>query len=158
MTSKAKLAEIAAHVQRVFPKEPPPPAKDLTGHRCEECDQLQADFSGKKWWEINGELVEENSGQLPLFTPIAYYYFLPAYILNALSKFNDDGFVLEYLIYSWGYSSDPHSVEYYAERRAVLNDEQREVVREVLRTVLADEELSIHHEDAKRALNFYSEG
>ena len=148
------IASLKQRTLEAFPQVPPPNFEEITFHGCEECDGVRNDFKDVAWWMASDKLVYANFGQLPLFTPKAYHYYLPAYIFCSFVQ-RDHDTVIEYLIYSWSPSSDS-SKAFWAQRRAILTDEQKELVRDILRAVIEDESLVYHHKDAERGLRFYS--
>jgi hypothetical protein len=56
------------------------------GCRCAECDEIQTKFSGKAWQSLRPSLLEYWYDALPLFTPDALHYYLPAYLVLALKN------------------------------------------------------------------------
>lgn len=156
MTEKVELDKLRCRVVEVFPKIEPPGFDELTGHRCEECDELRDLFFGKKWWELDRELVRENYGQLSLFQPQAYKYYLPAFILEALDNFNDYDEVLEFFIYGWLPSKYPNLQTYHEERKSIFAGEQLGLISDVLLAVVEDPQMTYSSKEAERALRFVS--
>jgi hypothetical protein len=116
-------SELRTRVLDAFPRNTPPNANEIVSHDCEECDQLKNDFDGLAWWEADNAFIGANFDKLPLFTPAAYQYYLPAYILAALTpRDEDDDTLIEFLVYSWSPSS-ADSETFLAERRDLLSTE-----------------------------------
>src|SRR5690606_28968143 len=72
----------------------------LIEHFCSECEQLRRAFEGKRWTEISSDTIVDNYDKLPLFTPDAYAYYIPAFLTYALNEGPEDNDVFEFLMYS----------------------------------------------------------
>jgi hypothetical protein len=66
-------------IHAAFPAERPP-ARPVTDHRCCECDEIDEHLKGRTWLEVATEVLPEFSDALPLLTPAAQAYYLPAYM------------------------------------------------------------------------------
>ena len=51
--------------------------------------EIAAAFRGKDWRSIWRETVRDHATALPLFTPAAFRYFLPAYMIACLDGYDD---------------------------------------------------------------------
>jgi hypothetical protein len=91
---KSEIVEVFAEVEQ--------PAKDnIVLCECEECRGVRKDFTNVKWQEAGGELLKDNYDKIPLFSPEAFNYFLPAYLLYTLNNFDDRfSYVCEYTLYA----------------------------------------------------------
>jgi hypothetical protein len=156
VTEKVDLDKLRRRVVEVFPKVEPLGLDELTGHRCEECDELRDLFFRKKWWELDREVVRENYGQLSLFQPKTYKYYLPAFILEALDNFNDSDEVLEFFIYGWLPSKYPRLQTNLERKRSIFDIAQMDVIADVLRAVVEDPQMIYSSKDAETALRFIS--
>jgi hypothetical protein len=97
--------EIIEHLKNEIIKafsETEQPAKDnIALHECEECRGVREDFANVKWQEAINELLENNYDKIPLFSPQAFNYFLPAYLLYTLNNFDDEfSEVCEFTLYA----------------------------------------------------------
>lgn len=137
----------------VFPKNDPLPCIYLTAHRCGECDALRDNFCEQKWWLVKDCLVDNNYDKLPLFTSVAYHYYLPAFLLRSLDNFNDDSLVLQFVIYSLGPPGATANDRIVRERLSFFSPEQCSIIINFLESVLNNEEMAYEHPDAERALN-----
>jgi uncharacterized protein DUF6714 len=64
--------------------EPPAP-ENITSHSCIECDEITKVFAGRKWHELaDVELLRYNGESLTLFAPVAFHYYLPAFMRATL--------------------------------------------------------------------------
>lgn len=49
-----------------------------------ECRELAAAFRGKAWESISTQMIRGHKDAFPLFTPAAFRYYLPAYLLGCI--------------------------------------------------------------------------
>jgi hypothetical protein len=152
MTSKENLDALSREILEAFPKLTPPPTENLTSHRCPECDGVRDDFSGVEWWAAENKLLDDNYDDLPLFTPEAFHYYLPAFLLRSLDQFEDDSSVLQFTIYSLSPTKTPTDDPRYRERLSWFTPKQVAAISGFLKCVLADEELYNYYADAERGL------
>ncbi len=97
--------EIIEHLKNEIIKafsETERPAKDnIALHECEECRGVRKDFANIRWQEVSNKLLENNYDKIPLFSPTAFNYFLPAYLLYTLNDFdNEFSEVCEFTLYA----------------------------------------------------------
>ncbi len=60
------------------------PRKDeLIVHACDECFALRDAFAGRRWADIPVRQIHEHYSELPLFSPVAHHYYLPAFVIAA---------------------------------------------------------------------------
>jgi hypothetical protein len=59
-----------------------PPERPVTGHRCLECDQVDALVGGRTWWEIAEDFPAYCEDTFPLLTPHAKVYYAPAFMCH----------------------------------------------------------------------------
>src|SRR5438270_12079349 len=79
---------------------PPVPFGGLvTIHKCDEGRELLSELPGKTWTEVPSSFIAENSLSLPLLEPDALVAFLPAWLIHAVEKLDQDNQVLEFTLY-----------------------------------------------------------
>lgn len=78
----------------------------ITEHQCEECFAVRKTFLNKDWKQITPNILQENYDKLPLFSPEAFYCFLPAYLIYALDYINEDNEVYEFTCYQFMVRND----------------------------------------------------
>lgn len=78
------IAELRAKIVRHFPVGPVPRQDDITDHECEECWRARDDFALQRWPDVKRETIDNNFESLPLLTPSAFHYNLPAYLVRTL--------------------------------------------------------------------------
>lgn len=134
------------------------PAGKIAPHDCDECREVEADFTGKDWKTIEPGVVEENRGNLSLLSAQAFHYFLPAYLMRALDKFFDaEDLLVEMTIYAVAPTNQwmADSEDYYEERFGRFTTHQMESIFDFLDRVGGNEEYAVFHKqvvDGKRNL------
>ncbi len=130
-----KIKQLQAEIYHVFGETSYPKNEVLIEHLCDECVGLHQDFAEKKWNEVNEEIIEKNYDNLPLFSPEAFHYFLPAYLLYTLENFESD--VAEFTLYS--IAPDKHWKDkngevndYHKRRFEPFDDAQMNVIHKML--------------------------
>ena len=79
------------------------PTAQLIEHSCEECSDVASTFSGRRWPDIRAEEIDAHSDSLPLFPPVAFRQFLPAYMVRGIKRADESwgpNQVLEFTTYS----------------------------------------------------------
>lgn len=134
--SKAELVEF---IKASFPCVSPP--GEVIEHFCDECLSLQNAFKGKTWTEVSDNTIVENYDKLPLFTPEAFAFYVPAFMTYALGDpaFRDE-IVREFLVYSFSPSNDPGSKSFWNLRKAKLSAEQCTAICTFLNTIRLEDE------------------
>ena len=68
-----------------FP-DAPAPSDRITPHDCAECDDIARDLTDKTPRDIPGQVLQRRYDSLPLLSPAAWRYLLPAYLDYAASN------------------------------------------------------------------------
>lgn len=91
-------------------------------------------------------LIEAQAGSLPLLSPEAFAYFLPAYLLYALDHFSPKALPTEMMIYHLAPDEprDEEHVGYRRERLRSLTREHIEVVEQFLSLVEGNEDFRVY--------------
>lgn len=120
MISKEQgIQDLRQEIALAFATTARPGQDDLVSHACRECDQIVSMFRDRRWTEIPASQVREHSLALPLLTPAAHRYFLPAYLLCGLEDVAEGerrggmppGDVCEFLVSDLACSWDAASAE-----------------------------------------------
>ena len=138
---EGRLGALEAKLSHVFADEPIPTG--IVTHECEECERLSADFSSIRWRDLSEELIEKHYSQLPLLSPPAFAYYIPAYLRFALHDFNTDSRVLQFLVHSIA-PRDDENPEWKRERFRHFTREQIDVLQEFLQLVVEQDEMRIY--------------
>jgi hypothetical protein len=136
-----------------FPKTDPPSDGNVTSHVCKECQAVADDFRSVRWWSAKDELIDSNYDKLPLFTPEAYRYYLPAFLLRALDSFEPENSVLEFCLYALGCEPTRSDDPRYRARFESFTGPQLQAVTNFLECIGNDETFRAHRDDVETALN-----
>lgn len=131
------VAELVAFIRASFPDDSPP--EELIEHLCDECLSLRKAFIGKTWSDISENTIVENYDKLPLFTPEAFAFYVPAFMTFVLREATKDDSVLEFLIYSLSPSGD-NSESFLNLRKEKLNSAQRKAICNFLHFVRIEDD------------------
>jgi len=97
--------EVAQEIQIAFADvDLPEVGKLVTNPNHYEADEVIEDFGGKHWNDITLEVAYWHRLSLPLFTPEAFHFYIPAFLVKPLlapfdSEYNP-GEILEFAFYS----------------------------------------------------------
>ena len=131
------IAELRASIVHAFPVEPLPKRDSIIAHECEECWEVRDDFASQRWPDVTRETIDRHFDSLPLFTPTAHHYYLPAYLVRALDHegqtFGTGGTVADFVIYNLS----PDYTESWTSRFPLFSREQLRVVATWLEFVLS---------------------
>ena len=80
----------------------PHPGDDLMLHpQCMDDNDVEEFYGGIHWHDVPGEIIERNNASLCFFSPEAYRFYLPAYLIWVLNNFaTSNSFTLDSTIYS----------------------------------------------------------
>jgi hypothetical protein len=125
--------ELVTRIAAAFRTDAPPP-KRIVVHQCEECERVAFDFAGRQWTDLSADVLEYHHDSIPLLSPEAFAYYLPAYLSFAT---RDPDRIGEMVLYSLGPSAGPRS----AERRAACgySAEQRRLIVQVAELIAGDD-------------------
>ncbi|MEA5514770.1 DUF6714 family protein [Nodularia sp. UHCC 0506] len=65
-----------------------------------ECEEIARDFRGKDWKTIPLETLRYNADSLLFFTPQAYRFYLPAYLLASIQFYREADIITNNVVYS----------------------------------------------------------
>lgn len=116
---------------KAFQNVPHPSRNEIVSHACDECFRVRDDFAPHSSLTVPGEILEYHYDSLPLFTPIAFRYFLPGYISHVLS--HPESSMAGWIIERLQDLAAPNS--FWSTRAALLSEGEREAIREFLRFI-----------------------
>lgn len=87
--NKEKIEYLKNEIFKAFANVEQPAKDNIALHECEECRGVREDFANVRWQEASDELLEGSYDKLPLFSPQAFNYFLPAFLIYTLDNFDD---------------------------------------------------------------------
>ncbi len=134
--NRDKIEHLKREIFKVFGEVEQPAEDNMISHECEECDAVKNDFAGVNWKDAGGELLERNHDKIPLFSPAAFNYFLPAFLMYVVDNFDSHSTVGEFTIYALapGKRWNQDDMEtYWSERFGLFSDEQMNVIYSFLK-------------------------
>lgn len=130
--------DLLLRIKRNFPAEPC--SGRAAPHECPECSALSLQLDGRAWTQLDGAELDELDVVLPLLSPEAFRLLLPAWLHQVV--IDPDRPAAGYLIVHL--EGGEHATRF--------SHSQREVVRAVVRFVLANNVWGEEDEGNRRAL------
>jgi hypothetical protein len=119
-------------IERAF-RDVPYPGDDKITHcpyNCAECRRVAAFFKGKEWTGHTAEELRGHHVALSLFTPEAFHYFLPAFMLVSLDHHEKGDVIPDAIRFHFEYSQEIKG--HFAVRMSKLTLEQRHAIIDYL--------------------------
>ena len=153
-------AELRDRVVQAFKDAPYPGDDNLIRNplavQMDDYAQIVAHCKGKHWQELDRQAIVNNDVNLPFFSPEAFRFYLPAFLVVALE--DPEGNEFDKIVFNLlpPPPNDSEDVEYFAKMVAGLSRTQREVIRDFLELV-AEEEADLPPDiaNARQALDTY---
>lgn len=126
MTLQEKIAAAFADVAQ--------PGDDAITHcpyQCFECTAVAGFFKGKAWKDISVNDARHYHGALNVFTPEAFHYFVPAFMLASLAAYDKHDIIPDSIRYHLEFALE-HK-DYFNIRMSRLSAAQKKVLTEFLR-------------------------
>ena len=157
MERTARQSQLADEIREAFPTSPIPSeiiSKELLYDP--ERQEIAGAFSGRTWHALSIEELRYHDIALSCFTPQAFAYYLPAYLL----AISDDLVKADILVDSTLYYLRPRSgfIEKLRARMEALSSQQRQAVAhfaEYLRDVFPE---NFHHDEPSEVAEIFKRG
>ena len=107
-----------------------------THEDCLECDEIAAHFRGTTWRDHTLEQLREHHSAITMFTPEAFHYFLPAFVLHSLGHWREAGTIPHTIAFQFSPAkpdADAGMQQYCAVRWSIFSQQQREAIAMFLR-------------------------
>ena len=120
-------------IKAAFASVPYPGDNNITRcpYHCKPCQEIADYFKGKGWEGHSVEDLRDNHTALSLFTPEAFHYFLPAFMLASIESYDNMDILPDSIRYHFEFNLDHR--DYFLVRLERFSDEQRKVIIEFLR-------------------------
>src|SRR5664279_1983181 len=122
-----------------------PAQEDVAPHDCKECRAIREAFAGRTWESLRPHEVEQRFDSLPMLSPSAFHYYLPAYLIYSLEHFKGDSLVCQFTIYAVAPNDGDDETRFqlwWRERMRKFTPEQFTLLERFLDLVSQDKELS----------------
>jgi hypothetical protein len=119
-------------IETAFKDVPYPGDNNITRcpYHCSECRRIAEFFKGKTW---EGHTIEELRNYhvaLSLFTPEAFHYFLPAFMLVSMVSYERGDVIPDAIRFHFEYSQEVQG--HFPLRMSKLSEDQREAIIDYL--------------------------
>ncbi len=122
---KALEQEIAREVEEAFAAVPPPAADSAA-----QWEDVPKEFRGKHWRDLSLKLLSKHPRSPGLFSPEAFHFFLPAYLIAALLHAEETDEMRDEVFYDLMFPPDEFfSIPLFLARIKPLDARQKAVVR-----------------------------
>jgi hypothetical protein len=132
---KERIEALKLAIRNRFPGTPTPVEEDIATHDCRECLAIRATFAGRTWDSLRPSELEARFDSLPMLSPNAFKYYLPAYLTHSLENLSPDCLVCQFTIYAIAPDDDAKEAEFvdwWRERLSLFTAEQFEVLTRFL--------------------------
>jgi hypothetical protein len=146
--SELSVENLQAKIEAAFSDVKPPLSENIIEHECQECRDVERTFRNQNWRNIEPKKVEWAYDKLPLFTPEAFHYFLPAFMLYSTQEPNSE--VCEFVVFAL--ASKKASEEWWQERLDKFTTVQKAACNLFLRWLLPNPEYVCDSKDMEKAL------
>jgi hypothetical protein len=130
-TEDARIDALRLAIRERFPAIPIPADDDIALHECKECLAIRDAFAGRTWDSLQPNELEARFDSLPMLSPSAFKYYLPAYLIDSLERFDPDYLVCQFTIYAVAPDEDPEEakfIDWWRERLTLFVPQQFEVL------------------------------
>jgi hypothetical protein len=157
-------------ILKAFAAAPYPGDKDLVSAPAErdpESLEIAQAFRGKRWNGISSETLHEFAQALPLFTPRAFRYYLPAYMLETLNSEDPEDVLKDFVPFNLTPPGDQEKTEdvFFAERAGLLSPAERDAIASFLERIMQlritewrGAQMQPEIDKLQRAVDFWSKG
>jgi hypothetical protein len=120
------------NIEVAFANVPYPGDNNITHcpYHCAECRRVAEYFKGKQWTGYPIEELRNNNVALSLFTPEAFQYFLPAFMLASIDSYEKGDIIPDAIRFHFEYSHEAKG--HFNVRMSKLSPAQRKVIIDYL--------------------------
>jgi uncharacterized protein DUF6714 len=120
-----------------------------------ECNQVAEAFRGLQWQDVSVDLLLNQPDSLFFFTPEAYRYYLPAFMIAAVQSYADMDIVVINLVHTLIPPAKGQDHNRFEARMQGLNPRQRSAVRRFLEFLKSAHAQDFPRNDLQLALETY---
>lgn len=99
-------------------------------YRCSECTRVALFFKGRTWTGNTAADLKPQHTALALFTPEAFQYFLPAFMLVSMDSYEKGDLIPDAIRFHFEFTAEMQG--HFAVRMSKFTREQREAIIEYL--------------------------
>jgi hypothetical protein len=152
--------DVIGEIRRAFSGTPEPEPGNLTPRtevRDRESEQVSRDFTGRHWDELDVAFLRSHPVSLLLLSPAAFHYFLPAYLIAAVSEPVESDLVTDAALMALTppESGDADAWAWFNDRVGLLSAWQRDAARHWLAYLAAERAAEFPDDKPARLLASY---
>jgi hypothetical protein len=119
-------------IETAFANVPYPGDDNITrcSYHCAECRRIAEFFKSKTWSDLTLEDLRAHHVALSLFTPEAFHYFLPAFMLASMVSYEKGDVIPDAIRFHFEYSAEMQG--HFAVRMSQFSMEQRYAIIDYL--------------------------
>jgi hypothetical protein len=119
-------------IEEAFAEVPYPGDNNITRcpYHCSECRRIAEYFKGKQWTGYEIEELRNNNVALSLFTPEAFQYFLPAFMLASVDFYEKGDIIPDAIRFHFEYSQEAKG--HFVVRMSKFSPAQRKAIIDYL--------------------------
>src|SRR5579863_6629020 len=120
------------NIEQAFKDVPYPGDNNITRcpYHCAECRRIAEFFKGREWTGHTAEELRKYHVALSLFTPEAFHYFLPAFMLVSMTRYEKGDVIPDAIRFHFEYSAEMQG--HFAVRMSKFSPEQRNAIIDYL--------------------------
>jgi hypothetical protein len=115
-------------IAKAFADVPYPGDDNITRcpYHCAECGRIAEYFRGREWTGQTAEELRKYHVALSLFTPEAFHYFLPAFLLASLDSYEKGDVIPDSIRFHFEYAHECQG--HFTVRMSKLSADQRKAI------------------------------
>lgn len=128
----AEIADLKQHIRSAFGNTRYPGDAELLHPECHDDFDIQKFYGQKDWKNVDDAIIEYENAALCFFSPAAYQFFLPRFLVYVLENYRSGYISVDNTIYSLAPSGDQTLHEYQMSKYSLLTREQIECIKAFL--------------------------
>ena len=115
-------------IEEAFAGVPQPDDAYITRcpYNCAECARVAAFFKGKAWKELTVAELKAHHVALTLFTPEAFHYYLPAFMLTSIGAYEKGDLIPDAIRFHFEYTAEAQG--HFVVRMSKFSPAQRKAI------------------------------
>jgi hypothetical protein len=120
-----------------------------------ECDGVAAAFKGKRWAELSVDFLRRHADSIFFFTPEAYRFYLPAYLLSIIGSYRESDVMPVTVLHSLTPPEGSTRNTPFERRARVFDAQQRGAIRAFLQFLMDKHSVDLPGYDPQAALAYW---
>lgn len=143
-------------IKPAFAETPHPTDEGLLHPQCTDDGDIRDFYGRTTWLSVPDEIIDRNNASLCFFSPEAYRFYLPAYLLWVLRTLDSsDSFTVDSTIYRLAPGTGDLR-QFSLSKYAILDAAQRKVVVDFLEYLAEHGRGKVDQEALHKAMNYWS--